>query len=336
MLYVDAQKPRSQALSIARAAALMLDHERTRGERYQLCFVARIDLVFGAPVLLDGFAPPYLWFAEHCCMNAITDGDYPVRVAAAAVRSFCSSAPYLERLPNTSSLGTARRASLRASDLVGWARKRVVGACLMSQYSGGRPSPQEDQAYFLMDWWFAAAPDVVASWATIDREWTAVEARLRQLRAHRVFSHYVWPVHVHDFLNATSAVRFKAGVRANLVRSVAYRLRTMRPGQLKTLGEFVTDAVGGCDVLINHGRTVESSALLEQPLPHDLMVRRNLGSRYAPMAHQCAAARLAEPVVCCGQPRDCGRQSCEGNWAATSRSFAWASAGSRSRTKSRG
>lgn len=62
-----------------------------------------------------------------------------------------------------------------------------------------------------------AAPEMVMKWGMIDLQWSRVNARMRELRCSRAFSHWVWPILVHDLLNATSLVSFKAGVRANLV-----------------------------------------------------------------------------------------------------------------------
>ena len=58
----------------------------------------------------------------------------------------------------------------------------------------------------------AAAPDVVASWIAIHKEWPRVQARMRQLGIRRSFSHYVWPIHVRaaavvPLLEALSATR---------------------------------------------------------------------------------------------------------------------------------
>ena len=41
------------------------------------------------------------------------------------------------------------------------------------------------------------------------------------------------------------------------------------------------------------------------------------------MAEECAAARLVDPVVCCGDPRDCGEQACDRTWEATTKLFAF-------------
>eukprot|EP00966_Prymnesium_polylepis_P247361 5719632-Prymnesium_polylepis.3 len=82
------------------------------------------------------------------------------------------------------------------------------------------------------------------------------------------------------------------GVRANLVRTVVSRMRAPRPLEPRPLGEYVTDAFGGCDVLRNHGRHISSAALLAQPLDAAAPVRVAVGERFAPMAAQCAAARL--------------------------------------------
>eukprot|EP00966_Prymnesium_polylepis_P247360 5719632-Prymnesium_polylepis.2 len=46
---------------------------------------------------------------------------------------------------------------------------------------------------------------VSRSWGRIDSEWRTIELRMRQLRAIRFFSHYVWPIHIHDLINATAS-----------------------------------------------------------------------------------------------------------------------------------
>eukprot|EP00966_Prymnesium_polylepis_P247359 5719632-Prymnesium_polylepis.1 len=148
--YIDRQKPRSQAQSISRAAGLMKAHEAARGgARYVFALVARIDLVFGAPVRLAAFDPAALWFAEHCCLNGAHRFDGAPPSARAAVVARCGAPPYREGAVNLTTHGQLR--------------KRLLGACRMSQYSGGRPRTEgEDYGYFVMDWWFGAAPDVVA------------------------------------------------------------------------------------------------------------------------------------------------------------------------------
>ena len=59
-------------------------------------------------------------------------------------------------------------------------------------------------------------------------------------------------IHVHDQLNLTSQIAFKAGVRVNLVRSSFNRLR-MRSGSTMWFGEYKTDATGNCETLVATG-----------------------------------------------------------------------------------
>lgn len=294
----DKQKARSQALSVGRAALLMRAYERERGAEYALCLVLRIDLVVGAPILLDSFEPSELTFAEHCCMN-----DAGAESAQALVRAECG---------NVTSM-----------------RKRLLGPCRVSQYGGkwGLQARREDFFYFLMDWWFAGRPEVVASWIRISERWEWYEGVLRRMAIARWFSHYVWPIHVHDAMNLTASVRFRAGVRVNLVRTSFVRLRWV-PGHMRPLGEFISDAIGNCDTLVTpHNATVNATDLLRTPVA----ARSALGLQfagYAPMAEQCAIARRpGPPVVCCGEPgRKCGAHVCDHTHAASYRRFANAAA----------
>lgn len=165
-----------------------------------------------------------------------------------------------------------------------------------------------------MDWWFAARPEIAKSWIDISEKWDAYKARLQQLHIARWFSHYIWAIHVHDMLNASSNIRFRPGVRVNLVRHSYGRLR-MAHGQSIPLGEYVTDAIGNCDILDTvDNRSISSEALMSTLVkPNSVLGRRFVG-RYMPMAEQCAVARLDDPVVCCGEPRRCGKHSCGTQW----------------------
>ena len=44
-------------------------------------------------------------------------------------------------------------------------------------------------------------------------------------------------------------------------------------------------------------------------------------TRFAPMAEQCALARLGDPVICCGEPRQCGVHICGSSWAVSNARF---------------
>ena len=170
---------------------------------------------------------------------------------------------------------------------------------------------KEDFYYFLMDWWFGARPDVVRSWIAISDRWEVYKRTLNRMRIARWFSHYIWAIHVHDQLNLTDQVRFKAGVRVNLVRSSFHRLG-MRPGVTSSLGEYRTDAVGNCETLVtsDDNRTLSSAALLRAKVEPLSPLGLRFDARFLPMAEQCAVARVDRPVICCGEPRHCGEQIC--------------------------
>ena len=110
-------------------------------------------------------------------------------------------------------------------------------------------------------------------------------------------------------LNRTADIRFKAGVRVNLVRNAYARLHS---GPTMWLGEYKSDAVGNCEMMITSdtNRTISSAALLQTKVDPTSALGRRFDEPYLPMAEQCAVARLAEPVVCCGEPRHCGEQVC--------------------------
>ena len=296
VVYVDRDKPRSQALSIGRAAILMHTHERERRRPYELCLVLRADLLVGAPIDIRSFDPSHVWFAEHCCLNDAVD-----ETAQALVRTQCAAEGTASAPPSF--------------------KKRLLGPCRVSQYGGqwGLQHQLQDYYYFLMDWWFVARPEVVRSWGGISDNWAFYRKRLQRLRIARWFSHYVWAIHVHDALNMSNSVRFRSGVRVNLIRSAFSRLQ-MRADRTTPLGEFASDAVGNCDTLIAAGTnaTLASPELMQTPVHADTALGRlfhGVAPRYAPMAEQCAVARLPQPVVCCGSPRHCGRHVCQPSMA---------------------
>ena len=305
----DREKPRSQALSIGRAAKLMGAHEAERKAPYAFCLIIRSDLLVGAPILLRDFDHTKVWFAEHCCMNEASD-----EATKAIVRAKCA--------PKTAAAGVAvgdakaggRSDARYAKVLTGsfTYRKRVLGPCRVTQYGGywGLQYQREDYYYALMDWWFAARPEVARSWIDISEQWPLYKKRLQKMHIARWFSHYLWAIHVHDFINVTDAVRFKPGVRVNLVRHSFPRLR-MPPGKTVSLGEYDSDAVGNCETLNTlDNRSISTEALLRTPVqPHSTLGKLFAG-RYMPMAEQCSLARLEDPVVCCGEPRRCGVHSC--------------------------
>lgn len=212
------------------------------------------------------------------------------------------------------------------------ALSRLVSASSHSNDEAGCPSSagmwglqfkREDFYYFFMDWWFAARPEVARSWIAISERWDVYRNTLRRMRVARWFSHYIWAIHVHDQLNLTAEVRFKAGARVNLVRSAYPRLR-MGAGQSSWLGEYKTDAVGGCGTLNTSdgtARVISSDALLRTPVDPRGQLGLRFDKRFAPMAEQCALARLGDPVICCGEPRQCGVHICGSSWAVSNARF---------------
>lgn len=314
----DPSRPKalSQAMSIGRASALMSAREKKRSAQpYALALVLRLDAVVGAPLALHEFDPAAIWFAEHCCINDPTGADERADV---------------ERRCAAKRLGYGGRG--------GPLGKSVLGACTVSKYAGGaqRP-PHVEYAYFVLDWWFAAAPRVVSSWEQIASNWTWYEARSNELRIRHRWSHFLWPIHVHDALQASGAIRFSTA-RISLARGVVDALR--KPSQWAP-GSGVPSAVplvggwpsGGCPVLAADGRAVDRVALLSAPRDDtagaaDWPWRALRNTRYARMADSCAASRLLVPILCCemvgGMPRSCGVPTCNTSASASASSLAFA------------
>ena len=57
-----------------------------------------------------------------------------------------------------------------------------------------------ERSYFVMDWWLAGPPALVASWGRIASEWDAYAARNAELGIGRKWSHFLWAQHVHEAL----------------------------------------------------------------------------------------------------------------------------------------
>lgn len=136
--FKDKEKPRSQALSIGRAAGLMAKHEAMRNRPYAFCLVLRSDLLVGAPILLRDFDRTRVWFAEHCCMNEATSA-----LEKAAVHAKCDSPKF--------SSGWQQNDPRYRAKLTGQFnyRKRILGPCRVTQYGGywGLQNYKEDYYY---------------------------------------------------------------------------------------------------------------------------------------------------------------------------------------------
>ncbi|KAL1508103.1 hypothetical protein AB1Y20_007696 [Prymnesium parvum] len=271
-------KVRSQALSIGRAALLMRAHERRHAHAYRLALVVRNDLVVGAQVRLEALLPQHVWFALICCWY---EPETPRERRAAAARCGAPSA--------------GRRADT------------LLSPCRIShQWGMGRQQEAEaDLGYYVMDWWFAAAPSVVLSWLDIATHWEKYMSALRaRVKGGAVFSHYVWPVHVHDMINQTASVRF-ADLQTALARNALGLLRKSLP-----LRDCPYATLNGAPVPPHKS----AQAMLDLPQREADFDEAGLyfgrfSRRMAPMARMCPYTQQPEPIVCCGQR--CGEMTCD-------------------------
>ena len=328
----------SQARSIGRAAALVSEYERARGREFSIVLTMRLDLVVGAPVRLEDFSPAHIWFNTACCRtSASTESDQTF------VHSVCGPLERnVSRFPTGSQLlGVTPQAVGKQQARNDRARyfARVVSYCRPSHKISARKNHSMvmySRAYFLHDWWFAARTGVVASFAEIDRNWSWYSAELREAGAQE-WSHYVWPLHVHDVLNLSSAVRFSNGMRARLARfvwpHVAWPTPKARgtpylesdpvaeydkgdgPAQVfnKMMSSFIGDVIGSCPAVRTlDGRHASYPEILRQPIVRGAsgLYPGRLPERFASMAAQCPLRLLPQKVVCCGMPRVCGVEIC--------------------------
>ena len=315
-----AEKTCSQALSIARAVRLLRRHERDAAFAYRLVFLMRHDLVVAAPILLDGFDPRRITFAEHCCTrDAVTPAEKAAVDTRCAAPGSDPTDPVKERY-----------------------RKRLLGVCTPDLYSRGvqRAQRQPNNPYMVTDWWLAAAPEVLSKFRHISNNWAWYLRRAGELRL-QVWSHHVWMILVHDVLNMTAHVAFAPGVRIGLARHVYPRLLRRQncregPGDGKCtlawpLGNFYTDPTGECPVLRPSMYLKAQMVRLDpvqlrtQPIPtaSNGLLFGYYEPRFASMAAQCSWARHHELITCCGRlPHVCGTQECPGadhtktNWLA--------------------
>jgi hypothetical protein len=153
-----------------------------------------------------------------------------------------------------------------------------------------------------MDWWFAAEPRVVSTWINIDRQWDVYLGLLkrRRLAGAALFSHYVWPLHVHDVLNMTAEMRF-ADLQTGLARNAYGLLRRDKP-----LRDCPYASVGG--------EAVSERALLDAPLDEakyddEGLYFGHFPRRIAPLARMCPYTQRRTPIACCNQ--SCGPQQCD-------------------------
>lgn len=181
-------KARSQALSIGRAALLMRAHEIARGAPYRLALVMRHDLIILAPVHLSSLSANGITFSHWCCKFPPKSRGRPEGCAADASRAADAS------------------------------HAAVLGACTLdlSSYNRRQRSNFVNAHYFQMDWWFATAPAVAASWINISAAWDDYASANAALGIGRVWSHFIWAQHVRDMLHAR--VQYSSAVCGELAR----------------------------------------------------------------------------------------------------------------------
>ena len=175
------ERGRSQALSIGRAALLMQRKEVQSGVRYELAMVMRLDLFVGEPVHLAPMHPDYIHLATACRWRE----------------------PF----------GLAEYKRVKQSGLVcpGEQRPQLLGSPRINTMwglEGVKLTEEVNRAYYTMDWWLAASPARVATWMDIATDWQKHVRALVKRNIRLPWGHWVWSVHIHEFLNLTSEVRF--------------------------------------------------------------------------------------------------------------------------------
>mmetsp|Transcript_16370 Transcript_16370/g.54409 ORF Transcript_16370/g.54409 Transcript_16370/m.54409 type:complete len:377 (-) Transcript_16370:25-1155(-) len=175
----QALKARSQALSIGRAALLMREFAALRNVTYTLALAIRTDAVLSSPVDLHRMPAETVTFAHWCCKHRKSP---PATCAAAGT----------PRLP-------------------------LLAHCAVADYAGAHHRAADvERSYFVMDWWLAGPPALVASWGRIASEWDAYAARNAELGIGRKWSHFLWAQHVHEVLRITPS--FSSAVCAQIAR----------------------------------------------------------------------------------------------------------------------
>ena len=102
-----------------------------------------------------------------------------------------------------------------------------------------------DVRYFVQDWWFAAPLELALTFGAIGERFAWYEARSIalgfRLTGGNLRSHIAWPIHIHDVLNGSAALRFvrwhgTSTVRFSCTRRAHLALsRRCRPSQRSAL-----------------------------------------------------------------------------------------------------
>lgn len=204
-------KLESQAMSLGRAAALMRAHEARRKMNYTLAIGMRTDLVIGEPLHLDGMDPAQIWLPESCQLRSPLGQEQKGAVSAACKGTWDENAQ--------------RKHDSRGKWWIHGKPSVFSQPGFRHKRHGPQYSPEADLAFYTEDLWLAAAPAILEAWGSIAHEQKRFAAddnkryeqmtvrdrmRQRHLSPWMMFwSHYGWPVYIHDFLNASDRVRFK-------------------------------------------------------------------------------------------------------------------------------
>jgi hypothetical protein len=290
---VEISSPRdkaySHALSIGRGALLIRHFERTArsGEPYRLVLSVRVDLVVGAPVRLERFRPDKITLAAHCCFRK-TESE----AEKGLVNRTCRGRSHPKE-----GYSPFSRAFLTSC-----AVPRVLKR---APYTLSHPGFK--RSYFVMDWWIAATSADLASWAEIGQEWDAYECMVGAMGFKFAWSHYVWPIHLHDAMEATDRIAFSNELLGSMARQAHPAAHAVGPRES-------TVSVGSCLSVRHLGRDLVAAELLASPFDAAREATiLNVPLRYATMARMCPAMIASEarrqPIPCCEHHGACGDDS---------------------------
>lgn len=221
---------------------------------------------------------------------------------------------------NASTLELAGGAQAKAA---GWWSRRLVRPCRVDHYgharcgkkwcgagSGETRTSRVNDAYFVMDWWFAARSAVVLSWHEIVRRWeTYYLARARELyiayEAHTLWSHFVWAMHVREVINMSHHVGFlpDRAFRTALARLAWPQVHTPRgcPMDLQFDVPALPGVAGGATVPMSIDPSlavVAAKGGADGRTPHDDILSAWRAS--CPLPSGSSSPSASEPV-CCGR-----------------------------------
>lgn len=219
------QKAASQALSIGRAAELMLAWGAERGVQHELALAIRHDLIISAPVEFAQMSTGSLTVSHWCCKYK----DESLR------RLRHCQTPARETL-ETSAMQTLSQCTVRSfskfPDAIGFRAASVTN----------RRTEEVNNKYFLPDWWVAGPPKLIATWSNISSRWGQYVERNEQLGIGNLWSHFIWPSHIFDFLKFPIA--YSSAVCGELGRHHFRQLRAYKE-DLRA-GRKATQPWSGC------------------------------------------------------------------------------------------